>query len=139
MAQDGPNPVTNLTLAPLESPLRRGFLVPPNGVRGSHCGAAAFEALSCGRGRVRWPVPLAAAVAGAASGRAGRAWDTGSGRLARAAPTCHSAEEYDMDEITLYQWVVLGFLALIAVLIWRVLLAVEAVENTLKDSGSPAS
>ncbi len=54
------------------------------------------------------------------------------GRLARAAPTCHSAEEYNMDEITLYQWWVLGFLALIAVLIWRVLLAVEAVEkNTL--------
>ena len=37
---------------------RRGFLVPPNGLRGSHCGAA-FEALSCGRDRVRWPVPLA--------------------------------------------------------------------------------
>ncbi len=62
------------------------------------------------------------------------------GRLARAAPTCHSAEEYNMDEITLYQWGVLGFLALIAVLIWRVLLAVEAVEkNTLQDNGSPAS
>ena len=44
-----------------------------------------------------------------------------------------------MDEITLYQWTVLGFLALIAVLIWRVLLAVEAVENTLQGSGSPAS
>ena len=43
------------------------------------------------------------------------------GRFARAAPTCHSAEEYNMDEITLYQWGVLGFLALIAVLIWRVL------------------
>ncbi len=27
---------------------RRGFLVPPNGLRGSHCGAAAFEGLSCG-------------------------------------------------------------------------------------------
>ena len=51
----------------------------------------------------------------------------------------HSAEEYNMDEITLYQWGVLGFLALIAVLIWRVLLAVEAVEkNTLQDNGSPA-
>ena len=62
------------------------------------------------------------------------------GRFARAAPTCHSAEEYNMDEITLYQWGVLGFLALIAVLIWRVLLAVEAVEkNTLQDNGSPAS
>ncbi len=45
-----------------------------------------------------------------------------------------------MDEITLDQWGVLGFLALIAVLIWRVLLAVEAVEmNTLQDNGSPAS
>ncbi len=45
-----------------------------------------------------------------------------------------------MDEITLYHWGVLGFLALIAVLIWRVLLAVEAVEkNTLQDNGSPAS
>ncbi len=45
-----------------------------------------------------------------------------------------------MDEITLYQWGVLGFLALIAVLIWRVLLAVEGVEkNTLQDNGSPAS
>ncbi len=44
-----------------------------------------------------------------------------------------------MDEITLYQWWALGFLALIAVLIWRVLLAVEAVEkNTLQDNGSPA-
>ncbi len=73
-------------------------------------------------------------------GRAGRAPDPHRGRLARAAPTCHSAEEYNMDEITLYQWTVLGFLALIAVFIWRVLLAVEAVEkNTLQDSGSPAS
>ncbi len=27
-------------------------------MRGSHCGAAAFEVLSCGRDRVRWPVPL---------------------------------------------------------------------------------
>jgi hypothetical protein len=42
------------------------------GSRGSHCGAAAFAALSCGRDRVRWPcrwLPLA----GPASGRAGRA------------------------------------------------------------------
>ncbi len=31
----------------------------PNGLRGSHCGAVAFDALSCGRDRVRWPVPLA--------------------------------------------------------------------------------
>ncbi len=99
-----------------------------------------FEALSCGRDRVRWPVPLAAPP-GLAGGRAGRAvpGPFRRGRLARAAPTCHSAEEYNMDEITLYQWGVLGFLALIAVLIWRVLLAVEAVENTLQDSGSPAS
>ncbi len=43
-----------------------------------------------------------------------------------------------MDEITLYQWGVLGFLALIAVLIWRVLLAVVE-KNTLQDNGSPAS
>ncbi len=43
------------SMAPLESPLRRGFPLPPNGLRGSHCGAAAFEALSCGRDRVRWP------------------------------------------------------------------------------------
>ncbi len=35
--------------------------MPPNGLRGSHCGAAAFEALSCGRDRVRWSVPLAIA------------------------------------------------------------------------------
>ncbi len=35
------------------------FPRPPNGSRGSHCGAAAVEALSCGRDRVRWPVPLA--------------------------------------------------------------------------------
>ncbi len=34
---------------------RRGFLVPANGLRGSRGGAAAFEALSCGRDRVRWP------------------------------------------------------------------------------------
>ncbi len=33
--------------------------MPANGLRGSHCGAAAFGALSCGRDRVRWPVPLA--------------------------------------------------------------------------------
>ena len=31
---------------------------PPNGLRGSHCWAAAFAALSCGRDRVRWPVSL---------------------------------------------------------------------------------
>ncbi len=37
-----------------------------------------------------------------------------------------------MDEITLYQWGVLGFLALIAVLIWRVLLAVEVVEKNTR-------
>ncbi len=47
------------SMAPLEFPLRRGFLVPANGLRGSRCAAAAFEALSCGRDRVRWPVPLA--------------------------------------------------------------------------------
>ena len=90
---------------------------------------------------VRWPVPLAGLRTRPASGRAGRAGrHTRRGRLAGAAPTCHSAEEYNMDEITLYQWGVLGFLALIAVLIWRVLLAVEAVEkNTLQDNGSPAS
>ncbi len=35
------------------------FFVAPNDLRGSHCGAAALEALSCGRDRVRWPVPLA--------------------------------------------------------------------------------
>ena len=86
-------------------------------------------------------VPLAGITVQPAGGRAGRAWRPhGCGRLARVAPTCHSAEEYNMDEITLYQWGVLGFLALIAVLIWRVLLAVEAVEkNTLQDNGSPAS
>ncbi len=47
------------TLAPLVPPFRRGFLVPAKGLRGSHCGAALFEALSCGRDRVRWAVPLA--------------------------------------------------------------------------------
>ncbi len=86
-------------------------------------------------------VPLAAPP-GLAGGRAGREvpGPFARGRLARAAPTCHSAEEYNMDEITLYQWWVLGFLALITVLIWRVLLAVEAVEkNTLQDNSSPAS
>ncbi len=85
-------------------------------------------------------MPLAGAAQVYASGRAGCAGrHTRHGRLARVAPTCHSAEEYNMDEITLYQWGVLGFLALIAVLIWRVLLAVEAVEkNTLQDNGSPA-
>ncbi len=52
----GPLPTArNQYGAPLEVPLRRGFLVPPNGLRGSHCGAAAFAALSCGRDRVRWP------------------------------------------------------------------------------------
>ncbi len=30
-------------MAPLEPLLRRGFLVPPNGLRGSHCGAAVEE------------------------------------------------------------------------------------------------
>ncbi len=40
------------TLAPLEYSLRRGFVVPPSGLRGSHCGAAAFASLSCGRDRV---------------------------------------------------------------------------------------
>ncbi len=103
--------------------------MPPNGLRGSHCGVAAVEALSCA---CKMAAPLAV-FRQQTSGRAGRAArHTRHGRLARAAPTCHSAEEYNMDEITLYQWWVLGFLALIAVLIWRVLLAVEGVEkNTL--------
>ncbi len=49
------------TLAPLESPFSGGaFLLPAHGLRGSHCEAAAVEALSCGRDRVRWQVPLAA-------------------------------------------------------------------------------
>ncbi len=59
--------------AMVSTPLRRGFLAPSNGLRGSHCGAAAaVEALSCGRDRVRWPVPLAGAAQVYASGRAGR-------------------------------------------------------------------
>jgi hypothetical protein len=33
--------------------------LPANGLRCSHCGVATVEALSCGRDRVRWPVPLA--------------------------------------------------------------------------------
>ena len=37
---------------PAGAPFWRGFLVPANGLRGSHCEAAAFEALSCGRDRV---------------------------------------------------------------------------------------
>ncbi len=49
-----------LNLAPLGAPLPGGALVPSNGLRGSHCEVAAVEALSCGRDRVRWPVPLAA-------------------------------------------------------------------------------
>ena len=53
------------------APFRRGFLVPASDVRGSHCGAAAFEALSCGRDRVRWPVPLGN------SGRGGPAVEPG--------------------------------------------------------------
>ncbi len=44
-----------IALCLLVAPLRRAFLVPPNGLRGSHYGAVAFEALSCGRDRVRWP------------------------------------------------------------------------------------
>ncbi len=52
-------PTIETPLAPLESCPRRGFLVPANGLRGSHCEAAAVEGLSCGRDRVRWPVPLA--------------------------------------------------------------------------------
>ncbi len=40
------------------SSARMAAWMPPNGLRGSHCGAAAFEVLSCGRDRVRWPVPL---------------------------------------------------------------------------------
>ncbi len=42
-----------IALCLLVALLRRGFLVPPNGLRGSDCGAA-FAALSCGRDRVRW-------------------------------------------------------------------------------------
>ncbi len=51
----GQPPIQPLPLASLESKPRRGFLVPPNGLRGSRCGAAALKALSCGRDRVRWP------------------------------------------------------------------------------------
>ena len=39
--------------SPAGVPSGRGFLAPANGLRGSHCGAAAFEGLSCGRDRVR--------------------------------------------------------------------------------------
>ncbi len=54
MAQPGPNTKSHIPIAPLEPVRSGGALVPPNGLRGSHCGAAAFEALSCGRDRVRW-------------------------------------------------------------------------------------
>ncbi len=47
--------VLHPTLAPLVSPLPGGaFFCRPTALRGSHCAAAAFEALSCGRDRVRW-------------------------------------------------------------------------------------
>ncbi len=55
-------PTSNMNFpyfSPAGVPSGRGFVVLPNGLRGSHCGAAAVEVLSCGRDRVRWPVPLA--------------------------------------------------------------------------------
>ncbi len=36
-----------------------GWLYLSHLATGRGCGAAAFEALSCGRDRVRWPAPLA--------------------------------------------------------------------------------
>ncbi len=73
---------THPTLAPLGSPIPAGspipggaFLRPPNGLRGSHCGTAAFEALSCGRDRVRWRsrwLGLGQRRSAVRAGRAGR-------------------------------------------------------------------
>ncbi len=50
------------------------FLRPANGLRGSHCGAAAFEALSCA---CKMAVAADCSVLLQPGGRAGRAWDTG--------------------------------------------------------------
>ncbi len=61
--------------------------LPASGLRGSWQRCPLFEALSCGRDRVRWPVPLAGARTRPTSGRAGRAGrHTRHGRLVRAAP-----------------------------------------------------
>jgi len=87
MAQNGPKSDLNPKLWPRWwLPFLAG-LSSPNGLRGSHCGAAALEALSCGRDRVRWPCRWLFECAQPAVEPAALA-DPWRGRLARAAPPC---------------------------------------------------
>ncbi len=77
----GPNWITppyDTVDSPAGAPvLRRGFLVPPNGLRGSHCGAAAVGGLSLRARPCKMGGAADCSVLLQPGGRAGRAWDTG--------------------------------------------------------------
>ncbi len=73
VAQDGPTPNHHPNSGPAGATISAGLSCAGHGLGGSHCGAAAFEVLSCGRDRVRWPCRWLLPWPTQASGRAGRA------------------------------------------------------------------